>query len=267
MRAFSIAAVALIASPLSAVAQWCPGDIDASGAVSIEEVVQVVNRALEGCGDVFYEENFDGTALNAERWVVAQNGAPAEAVAVHDGALVLDLGAAAAAAIPYLDTWVVPFPPSGGFRLDVTLRFPSVRVNGPVFAVLDAAGGSLVRLTAQTSEPSGLTVSIPGGWLEFDDVGMTGEHTFHFTVLDAGLFVAIDDQAASGPFQVDHRPRTIWIGYPDTGQLYGFDHSESQRPPEADECGRLQSPAATNAPWSSVHIERIAVTRTEQRPQ
>jgi hypothetical protein len=266
MRLIALTAALTFSSllPIAARAQ-CAGDIDDSGAVSIDEIIQVVNTALGGCDDVLYNEEFNGDSINASRWVVSTKDSPEDGLSVHDGSLYLVTGTAAVD-IPYLESWVVPFPATGGFRLEVALQFSEINANGPAFTVLDANGGTLVRITAQFNEPAGLTASVPGAWLTFNQVSATAEHRFTMTFLPAGMFISIGGDNASGPFQVDHRPRTIWMGFPTAGQVYGVDYAESTRPDEADICGRLEYPIPTIAPWSPMRVDYITVTRTEQRP-
>lgn len=255
----------MVARPGSAQqCEGCPGDLDGNGKVTIDEIVTVVNGALGECEGLFFDEPFAGEQLNPGRWGTSLNGYPTPAVVVSNGLLQVGQPGTTALDFPYLESLALPFPASGGLELDVVMEFTSAGRNGSGIGVIGADGGSLVRIRDQTSEPSGLTINIPGS--RMSGFASKGMHTYSMTFRGNAMDISVDGAPAVTNFPLETQPQRIWLGHPGVGQVFGIDDT-GDRPIGVDASGTVVGRSWAEAEWSTFRIDSIKVKRLETQPQ
>jgi hypothetical protein len=256
---FLLLAVPAVAQPCAD----CPGDLDGDGTVSIDEVITVVNSALGVCADanLLFGDEFNGTQLDPQRWASAANGYPDPAIRVSSGALAI--GARGAALdFPIVESTVSPFPDSGALRLEVSLRYTGVGINGGGVGLIGAGGRSLARIDLRAEGYGGkLTLTVPGAISTLSDYEPLAPHTFGFVFRDENrLDVFVDDQLLIGNFPVDQRPARLWIGHPTIGQSFGIDATDA-KPSGTDAAGTVVERWWESATWSPFVVESVRVSR------
>lgn len=264
MRTFTILLVlslTVAVVPRSGSAQrceGCPGDLDGNGKVTVDEIIAVVNAALGGCEGLFFSERFVGEQLNPARWGTSLNAYPAPGTAVSNGFLQVGQAGATSLDFPYIESLVPLFPVAGALQLDVVMQFTSTGPSGGGLSVLGANDRSLVRIRNQTSEPSGLTITLPGARVSLNHVAPEGTHTYSLTFAGGALNISVDGALVVGNFPVDSQPSRIWLGHPTVGQLFGIDQTDN-RPSGIDDAGKVVGRWWTTAEWSSFRVDSITV--------
>ncbi len=100
---------------------------------------------------LFFEENFEGTALDATRWAASSNGHPAPTVL--GGSLHVGQPDVVSSDFPYITSLVDPFPPAGNVQLQMTAQYTALAGRGDGVMVL-GPGNELIqpRLRVRNSE-------------------------------------------------------------------------------------------------------------------
>ena len=110
------------ARTLGQACQGCDGDINGDNQVTIDEIITSVNSALNGCGAIFFKEEFFGSALNDQLWRVTGNGYPASAVTVSNGFLQIGQVSLTSVDFPYVESLATVFPAEGNFQLKIVMQ-------------------------------------------------------------------------------------------------------------------------------------------------
>ena len=263
-RVLAVAGLVLAAQQAVAQCDGCPGDLDGSGQVTIDEIIAVVNAALSPCdAQLIFNEEFLGSQLSARRWAAASNGYPAPAIAVGAGELRVGTPGTSSVDFPYIASGPLAVPTDGRVEIEAVLRFTGVGVNGSDFVVLGANGRSLVRIA--NNDALGLTVSVPGARGSLNQIDPTATHTYTLTFRGDHLDVAVDGTPVIGNFSVDSAPQRLWIGYPTIGQTFGIDDTD-ERPAGVDDTGMVVSRSWPQGEWSTLVVDAIRVRRLPDLP-
>jgi cysteine-rich repeat protein len=206
----------------------------------------------------FFRDDFGGEQLDPARWRVSLNAYPAPGISVSNGFLLVGQAGVTALDFPYVESVASLFPAAGAFRLEVVMQFTSAGTNGSGLSVLGANDRSLVRIWNQTVEPSGLTVTLPGGRLTLNHFAPEDPHTFSMTFSGGVLNISVDGTPVVGNFPVDSQPSRIWLGHPTVGQFFGIDQTDD-RPAGINDTGMVVERWWTTATWSSFRLDSITV--------
>jgi hypothetical protein len=253
---------ALLLSPRSSVraqCDGCPGDLDGSGQVTIDEIIAVVNAALSPCdGRVLFSDEFLGRLLNVRRWAAASNGYAPNAIVVGGGTVRIGAPDTVSLDFPYVASGPLPVPADGRVEIEVVMRYTGVGANGSILAVLGANGRSLVRI--RDNDALGLTLAVGGARQSLDQLDAGVFHTYTLTFRGGQLDVAVDGVRTLGSFPVDSPPQRIWIGHPTIGQTFGIDETD-ERPPGIDDSGEVVSRSWSRAEWSTIEVDAVRLRR------
>lgn len=214
-------------------------------------VLGIALAASESHGDVYFEDDFTGNALDSSKWSASTNGYPPPAISLSNGFVQMGQPGMGSLDFPYvINAGNTLFPASHAFSLEFAVQYTGRAVNGDGFFVVGPNNETVLEVWAGSS--SGLQVFLLG----VSSVSLGDQlnlHTYRLDVVGTTGTVLVDGAVVlSGPLAA--RPTKLWFGHPTVGEVCG-----TNCPGNAG--GQVTGRWWSYAAWTTFKVDYIRVRR------